>query len=209
MAISSSPKFRPQNSVKAGWKNGWHGAAEAVVSPNFGPRPKLAQIDLIVLHSISLPPGLFEGDAVQSLFTNQLDWDQHPYYQKIKGLQVSTHFFIRRCGHLQQYVSVKDRAWHAGVSSYRGRTNCNDDSVGIELEGIEGGPFEEAQYQALGMLCKNLTLVLPICHVAGHEHIAPGRKEDPGPGFDWARLQHHLRWPPQYFPEDLRTEPMR
>ena len=188
------------------WHGGWHSAAQCVPSPNFGPRPKQAQIDLIVLHSISLPPGFFAGDAVQHLFTNQLDWDQNPYYQQIKGLQVSAHFFIRRNGHLQQYVSVADRAWHAGASSYRGRHNCNDDSIGIELEGIEGGLFEDAQYQALATLCKDLAWLLPICHVAGHEHIAPGRKEDPGCGFNWARLQHQLQWPPQYFPEGLRPD---
>lgn len=200
MAMANSQKPRWQNN----WHGGWHSAAECIPSPNFGPRPQLAQIDLIVLHSISLPPGFYTGDAVQHLFTNQLDWDQHPYYQQIKGLQVSTHFFIRRNGHVQQYVRVTDRAWHAGVSSYRGRHNCNDDSIGIEMEGIEGGLFEDAQYGALVTLCKDLASLLPICHVAGHEHIARGRKEDPGSGFNWAHLQHQLQWPPQYFPEGLR-----
>ncbi|HYE40481.1 MAG TPA: 1,6-anhydro-N-acetylmuramyl-L-alanine amidase AmpD, partial [Ramlibacter sp.] len=134
------------------------------------------------------------------LFTNTLDWDAHPYFQQIRGMQVSAHFFIRRDGALLQFVSCDDRAWHAGRSAWRGREECNDDSVGIELEGLEGETFESAQYEALAALCAALAQHYPIRHVAGHEHIAPGRKNDPGAGFEWARLQREVGWPPEWFP---------
>ena len=143
---------------------------------------------MLVIHSISLPPGQYGGEAVQALFTNQLDWDAHPYFSEIRGLQVSSHFYIERDGSLWQFVSADQRAWHAGQSEYRGRTNCNDDSIGIELEGLEGDVFENAQYAQLTRLCQSLQQRYPIAHVVGHEHIAPGRKQDPGPGFDWGRL---------------------
>jgi AmpD protein len=155
---------------------------------------------LLVIHSISLPPGQYGGAEVPALFTNQLDWDAHPYFTQIRGLEVSTHFFIRRDGALMQFVSADERAWHAGQSSYRGRHQCNDDSVGIELEGLEGDSFEDAQYAQLVRLCQALKSRYPITHVAGHEHIAAGRKQDPGAGFDWQRLQRQLRWPHAYFP---------
>ena len=183
------------------WDRGWYRFARRLDSPNFGPRPRAAHIDLVVLHSISLPPGQYGGPEVQALFTNTLDWDAHPYFQQIRGLQVSSHFFIRRGGELLQFVSCDDRAWHAGVSSYRGREQCNDDSIGIELEGLEGQTFEPAQYETLASLCASLAIQYPIEHVAGHEHIAPGRKKDPGEGFLWARLQHSLGWPGRYFPD--------
>lgn len=182
------------------WQQGWHPQAQRLESPNFGPRPKHACIDLLVIHSISLPPGQYGGDGVQRLFTNQLDWDAHPYFQTIRGLKVSSHFYIRRDGSLWQFVSCNDRAWHAGQSQYRGRTNCNDDSIGIELEGLEGDLFEDAQYRCLADLCQDLSRNYPIAHVAGHEHIAPGRKQDPGPGFDWARLKNLSHLPHQVFP---------
>jgi len=174
------------------WENGWYRPAHRLPSPNFGKRPEGACIDLIVIHSISLPPGQYGGNEVQALFTNQLDWDAHPYFGQIRGLEVSSHFYIRRDGTLWQFVSTHDRAWHAGQSHYRGRSNCNDDSVGIELEGLEGDRFEDAQYQTLTRLCRDLRQVCPIEHMAGHEHIAPGRKQDPGPGFDWSRLRTAL-----------------
>ncbi len=161
----------------------------------------MAQIDLIVIHSISLPPGQYGGDDVERLFTNQLDWCQHPYFQQIKELQVSAHFYVRRNGELLQFVSCDDRAWHAGASLYRGRNNCNDDSIGIELEGVEGQSFEAAQYETLIAVCASLAQHYPVRHVAGHEHIAPGRKADPGSGFNWVLLQQSLAWPDQYFPE--------
>ncbi len=182
------------------WHAGWCSAAKRLDSPNFGPRPVGGPIDLIVLHSISLPPGRYGGQEVQALFTNQLDWDAHPYFQSIRGATVSSHFYIRRDGQLWQFVSVQDRAWHAGRSSFRGRENCNDFSIGIELEGLEGQLFESAQYFQLAALCQTLRSEYPITHIAGHEHIAPGRKFDPGVGFDWPRLIQDVGWSPQCFP---------
>ena len=182
------------------WRAGWYGFAHKLESPNFGPRPPGAVIDLVVLHSISLPPGQYGGDEVQRLFSNTLDWNAHPYFKSIEGLAVSAHFYIRRNGDLWQFVSCDERAWHAGASLYRGRSECNDDSIGIELEGMEGGPFEAAQYEALSGLCAAVAQQYPIEHVAGHEHIAPGRKSDPGAGFDWSLLRRSLAWPPQRFP---------
>lgn len=188
------------SSASSPWDGGWLRQAIHLPSPNFGPRPPQACIDLLVVHSISLPPGQYGGHAVQDLFTNRLDWDAHPYYQQIRGLEVSSHFYIRRDGELWQFVSCDDRAWHAGRSHYRGRDNCNDDSIGIELEGLEGTYFEAAQYHTLATLSQALMQRYPIAHIAGHEHVAPGRKQDPGPGFDWPRLQSLLNLPPQYFP---------
>ena len=133
-------------------------------------------------------------------FHNQLDASAHPYFEQLRGLQVSAHFYIRRDGQLWQFVSCDDRAWHAGASQYRGRSNCNDDSIGIELEGLEGELFEDAQYTQLAALCAAIGRHYPIAHVAGHEHIAPGRKQDPGPGFDWPRLAAALDFPNQCFP---------
>ena len=182
------------------WRDGWYQFAGRLASPNYGPRPIRARTDLIVLHSISLPPGQYGGDEVQRLFTNQLDWNQHPYFKSIEGMEVSAHFYIRRNGELLQFVSANDRAWHAGASSYRGRSNCNDDSIGIELEGLEGGPFEEFQYETLTSLCAAILQHYPIAHIAGHEHVAPGRKGDPGCGFDWPVLQKALGLADRYFP---------
>ena len=182
------------------WQQGWYRYARALASPNFGLRPVSALIDLIVIHSISLPPGEFGNQQVQRLFTNQLDWDAHPYFQSLRGLQVSSHFFVARSGALWQFVSCDDRAWHAGESSYRGRSNCNDDSIGIELEGLEGGLFEAAQYETLSSVCAALLLHYPITHLTGHQHIAPGRKQDPGNGFNWSGLQASLGLPAKCFP---------
>jgi N-acetyl-anhydromuramoyl-L-alanine amidase len=182
------------------WERGWYRFAHRIESPNFGARPAGAAIDLVVVHSISLPPGVYGGDGVQRLFTNTLDWEAHPYFKSIEGMQVSAHFFIRRDGALLQFVSCDDRAWHAGPSSWRGRTNCNDDSVGIELEGLEGDSFERPQYEALAVVCAALAQHYPIRHVAGHEHIAPGRKHDPGAQFDWALLQRESGFPADWFP---------
>ncbi|MEQ1659203.1 MAG: 1,6-anhydro-N-acetylmuramyl-L-alanine amidase AmpD [Hylemonella sp.] len=184
------------------WDGGWYRFARRLESPNFGPRPADAVVDLLLIHSISLPPGQYGGDEVQRLFTNTLDWNAHPYFKSIEGMQVSSHFYIRRNGELWQFVSCNERAWHAGVSCYRGRDNCNDDSVGIELEGLEGESFEAGQYETLGSLCAALGQRYPVQHIAGHEHVAPGRKADPGPGFQWAVLQQSLGWPSRYFPEE-------
>jgi len=186
------------------WHQGWYRPATRVDSPNFGPRPPHIQVDLIVLHSISLPPGQYGGPEVRQLFTNQLDWQAHPYFQSIEGTTVSSHFFIQRSGVVWQFVSCDDRAWHAGVSSYRGRPNCNDDSIGIELEGLEGEPFEPAQYAALAHLCASLMQHYPIAHIAGHEHIAPGRKCDPGPGFDWIQFQKNTNLNPRCLPVEVQ-----
>lgn len=193
----------------AGWNGGWLSSARHCPSPNRGPRPADACIDLIVLHSISLPPGAYGGPEVELLFTNQLDWSAHPYFEQIRGMEVSAHFFIRRNGELVQFVDADARAWHAGASCWRGRSNCNDDSIGIELEGLEGDTFEPAQYQALAQLCEHIAQRYPVAHVAGHEHIAPGRKQDPGPGFDWHHLQQQLGWAPAYFPHHSHNEALR
>ncbi|WP_028605916.1 1,6-anhydro-N-acetylmuramyl-L-alanine amidase AmpD [Ottowia thiooxydans] len=182
------------------WDKGWYRHARWLASPNFGPRPAGTDVNLIVVHSISLPPGRFEGDHVQALFTNRLDWQAHPYFEGIRGLEVSAHFYVRRDGALWQFVSCADRAWHAGASSYEGRENCNDFSVGIELEGLEGGVFEAAQYETLASLCAAIAGHYPIEGITGHEHIAPGRKQDPGVGFDWVLLRDMLGWSATQFP---------
>jgi N-acetyl-anhydromuramoyl-L-alanine amidase len=187
------------------WRGGWYRFARAMPSPNFGPRPPGSVVDLIVVHAISLPPGQYGGTQVQQLFSNTLDWNTHPYFETIRGLEVSAHFFIQRNGELWQFVDCEARAWHAGRSHYRGRDNCNDHSIGIELEGIDGGLFEVAQYETLSSLCATLGMQHAIQHIAGHEHIAPKRKADPGAGFDWAFLQQSLGWPTQYFPEVLKS----
>ena len=185
---------------KMAWLNGWWTQARRLDSPNFGQRPSTAVIDTVIVHSISLPPGQYGGQEVQSLFTNQLDWDAHPYFQEIRGIRVSAHFYIRRDGQLWQFVSCDARAWHAGKSSFAGRDNCNDYSIGIELEGLESETFETEQYAQLAQLLRNLRVHYPIAQVLGHEHVAPGRKSDPGPGFDWPRLKKTVAWPLQCFP---------
>ncbi|MEY4426962.1 MAG: putative amidase protein [Pseudomonadota bacterium] len=168
---------------------GWYKFAHQLASPNFGARPADVQINLIVIHSISLPPGQYGGDEVQQLFTNTLDWNAHPYFEKIRGAEVSAHFYIRRNGELWQFVSCDERAWHAGKSSFMGKDNCNDYSIGIELEGLEGDSFEPAQYESLASVSAALQQNYPIVHLTGHEHIAPGRKADPGPQFDWQQVR--------------------
>ncbi|MFZ9298898.1 MAG: 1,6-anhydro-N-acetylmuramyl-L-alanine amidase AmpD [Hylemonella sp.] len=203
MTADNKARIEPMDTL---WQGGWYRFARRLDSPNFGARPTDALVDLIVLHSISLPPGVYGGKQVQRLFTNTLDWGEHPYFQQIEGLKVSSHFFICRNGELWQFVSCDARAWHAGASHYRGRTNCNDDSIGIELEGIEGGPFENEQYETLSGLCAALATRYPVQHIAGHEHVAPGRKADPGAGFSWARLQQALAWPSRYFPEAVAAD---
>ena len=148
---------------------------------------------LTIVHSISLPPGEYGNDAVERLFTNRLDCHAHFYYEALIGLRVSAHFFIRRQGELIQFVSTDDRAWHAGASVWRGRENCNDWSIGVELEGLEGQAFEPVQYRQLARLLRALSARHPIDEVVGHEHVAPGRKADPGAGFDWPGLRRVLR----------------
>lgn len=167
---------------------GWLAGAQQIASPNCDERPAGELIRLIVIHNISLPPGQFGGDAVIALFTNRLDWDAHPYYQQIRGMRVSSHFFIRRDGHLIQFVPCTQRAWHAGVSCWRGRERCNDFSLGIELEGSDEIAFTDAQYATLNALLDTLCNAYPIEDIVGHSDIAPGRKTDPGPHFDWQRV---------------------
>ncbi|MEO8298393.1 MAG: 1,6-anhydro-N-acetylmuramyl-L-alanine amidase AmpD [Burkholderiales bacterium] len=188
---------RPRH--RAVWQAGWHRDARRLASPNFGPRPEGTVVTLAIVHSISLPPGVYGGDAIERLFTNRLDAQAHPYYAQLHGVTVSAHFLLRRDGELVQFVGVNERAWHAGASNWQGRGNCNDYSVGIELEGLEGQPFEAAQYDALVALLRQLRRGWPITEVVGHEHVAPSRKGDPGAGFDWRHLQALLGWPRRCF----------
>ena len=170
------------------WQQGrWQGA-EPLASPNFSPREAGSEVSLVVLHNISLPPFEYGSDAVQRLFTNRIDPAAHPFFAQIAGLRVSSHFFIARSGRVQQFVSCDDAAYHAGVSSFRGRDKCNGFSVGIEIEGCDFEPFTEAQYAALETLLAALMRAYPIRAVTGHQDIAPQRKTDPGHFFDWPRL---------------------
>jgi AmpD protein len=167
---------------------GYANIARQVDSPNQDARPDCADISLIVVHGISLPPGEFGGDAVERLFTNTLDPQAHPYFGTISALRVSSHFLIRREGALLQFVSCARRAWHAGESVWRGRRRCNDFSIGIELEGADDVPYAPAQYAMLGRLVRVLQRRYAMREIVGHSDIAPGRKTDPGPRFDWPRL---------------------
>ena len=159
-----------------------------IASPNFDARPS-TEISLIVVHNISLPPSQYGGNGITELFTNQLNPDEHPYYAEIYTRQVSSHFLIRRDGTLLQFVSCLNRAWHAGLSNWQGRERCNDFSVGIELEGCDFEAFESAQYQTLKNLISSITNTYPIQAIVGHSDIAPGRKTDPGPYFDWSEIE--------------------
>lgn len=169
--------------------DGWCSNVLRAVSPNFDARPADAKIDLLVIHNISLPPGQFGGPFIADLFANRLDCDAHPYFDRLRALRVSSHFLIRRDGVVTQFVSTNNRAWHAGQSSFGGRERCNDFSVGIELEGTDFEPYSEIQYETLAAITVALQAVHPLADVTGHEHIAPGRKTDPGPFFDWAEYQ--------------------
>ncbi|MER0169438.1 MAG: 1,6-anhydro-N-acetylmuramyl-L-alanine amidase AmpD [Nitrosomonas sp.] len=166
--------------------------AEFVASPNCDERPPGTEINLLVIHNISLPPDEFGGNGVIELFTNRIDPAAHPYYQALQGLKVSVHFFIRRDGALIQFVPCSQRAWHAGVSCWQGKERCNDFSIGIELEGSDTTPFTDAQYTELIALTQCLCQRYPIQNIAGHSDIAPGRKTDPGPWFDWQRYTGSL-----------------
>ena len=169
--------------------NGWIEGARRVASPNCDERPRGDAIELIVIHAISLPPGEFGGPQIADLFCNRLDCGAHPYFAALRGLRVSSHFLIRRDGELVQFVPCAQRAWHAGESSWRGRMRCNDFSLGIELEGADETPFTDAQYARLAELARALAAAYPIADIVGHSDIAPGRKTDPGPHFDWARFR--------------------
>ena len=173
-------------------REGWLAGVRRVESPNCDDRPAGTAITLLVVHSISLPPGEYGGNAIEEFFTNRLDIAAHPYFREIEGMKVSAHFLIRRDGRLVQFVPVYRRAWHAGISSWRGRKACNDFSVGVELEGLDEGAFEDAQYQALDELIHRLRGALPLRDIAAHSDVAPGRKTDPGPGFAWDRILNPL-----------------
>jgi AmpD protein len=170
-------------------------SARWLPSPNCDARPPAAALDLIVIHAISLPPGQFGGGAIEALFTNTLDCDAHPYYAQLRDLRVSAHFLIARDGQLTQFVDCAQRAWHAGVSSFCGRERCNDFSIGIELEGCDTQVFQAVQYRVLaGLLCelRGRYHSLRAAPLVAHSDIAPGRKTDPGPAFDWERLRRCL-----------------
>ena len=164
-------------------------SADFVASPNCDERPGDAPIRLIVIHGISLPPGEFGGDWIERLFTNRLDPSAHPYFATVADLRVSSHFLIRRDGALLQFVACTERAWHAGASCWNGLERCNDFSIGIELEGTDDRPYDPAQYATLAALVAALRARYPIEDVVGHSDIAPGRKTDPGPFFEWSRLR--------------------
>lgn len=162
--------------------------AKQIASPNFDDRENDCAIDMVVIHNISLPPSEYGGNGIIALFTNQLDPNEHPYYAQICTAKVSSHFLIRRDGELIQFVPCHKRAWHAGVSNWQDRERCNDFSVGIELEGSDFEPFESEQYKVLNKLLASLKETYPIQHIVGHSDIAPGRKTDPGPFFDWSAI---------------------
>lgn len=170
-----------------------HGATQ-LPSPNFNQRPANSEICLVVIHNISLPPSQFGGGYIQQFFQNQLDWSIHPYFQSIKGMEVSAHLLILRTGEVIQFVNFNDRAWHAGRSSYLGKVECNDYSIGIELEGSDDLPFEEIQYQVLADVVSVLQQHYPKIqhHIAGHSDIAPVRKTDPGEHFNWLLFRQYL-----------------
>jgi len=170
--------------------------ARQVLSPHLDARPANAAIELIVIHGISLPPGEFGGPWIDHLFTGTLSADAHPYFREIAGQRVSSHALIRRDGETVQYVPFGERAWHAGVSEYRGRNSCNDFSIGIELEGTDDTPYTDLQYEKLAALAAALLSTyrsLSGEHIVGHSDIAPGRKSDPGPAFDWRRFRMRLK----------------
>lgn len=174
-------------------EQGWVTGVRRIASPNHDPRPPRSAIELLVIHNISLPPDQFGGPEIVRFFTNQLDTTAHPYFAQLKGVKVSAHFLIRRDGGVIQFVPCHRRAWHAGVSSWLGRARCNDFSIGIELEGSDYTPFTDRQYAALLRLTRCLRRAYPIRNIAGHADIAPERKTDPGPFFDWARYRNALR----------------
>ncbi len=167
---------------------GWLDGIRWLPSPNFGERPAGSEVSLVVIHNISLPPDEFGGEWVEDFFLNRLDPAAHPYFATIASVQVSAHFYVRRDGRVIQFVGCDQRAWHAGQSCWCERDNCNDYSVGIELEGSDSQPFTTEQYGALWPLLDALRGRYPLAAIAGHSHVAPGRKTDPGPHFDWAAV---------------------
>lgn len=178
-----------------GWRGGWLSNARHLNSPNADDRPAGTRINLLVIHYISLPAEKFSGDTVQRLFLNQLNEQDDPSVAALTTLRVSAHFFIRRRGEVIQFVPIQRRAWHAGVSKFLDVERCNDFSIGVELEGSARLPFTSAQYRALHQLTSQLQTVLPLQYCAGHSDIAPGRKVDPGPQFDWKNFLNLIKLP--------------
>ena len=181
--------LQPADAIDA---DGWWPPARRYDSPNYNARPADAAVELVVLHNISLPAGQFGGPHIADLFTNRLDFSVDASFDSLRGMQVSSHFLVRRDGAVIQFVSTEQRAWHAGLSSFEGRENCNDYSVGIEVEGSDFVAFSSSQYASAARLIVALAGRYPVRAVQGHEHIAPGRKSDPGPHFDWPKLQEML-----------------
>lgn len=182
-------------------EDGWCHQAKRIPSPNFDARPAGIQPDLLVIHNISLPPGHYGSTHIADLFSNTLDYDAHPYFEQLRSLRVSAHFLIRRDGEIVQFVSANNRAWHAGSSSFCGRERCNDFSIGIELEGTDYESFTSDQYASLSGLTMALQHRYPLTNVLGHEHIAPVRKTDPGPFFDWAQYRASVAETALRFPD--------
>lgn len=173
--------------------DGWCDGAFRYDSPHFNTRPQGAEVDLLVVHNISLPAGRFGGPHVSDLFTGRVDYNADPSLADLRNVAVSAHFLVRRDGRVVQYVSCNDRAWHAGVSQFQGRANCNDFSIGVEMEGTDNVAFSSEQYEVLAQLAKALQNRYPLRWITGHEHVAPGRKTDPGPCFDWPLLDALLK----------------
>lgn len=180
--------------------DGWVDGVRHVRSPNFDGRPAGAAIELLLLHSISLPPGQFGGDCIEQLFCNDPARQRHPFVEQLAGLRVSAHFLIERNGRTTQFVGCNQRAWHAGASVFDGRSGCNDFSIGVEIEGTDFVAFEPAQYAALARLTQALRVALPLRAVRGHSHVAPGRKTDPGPLFDWHLFARQAGLPAHWLP---------
>jgi AmpD protein len=196
--IEQTRKTRKGSRPAAISRDGWLAGARVCVSPNCDARPLADDISLLVIHNISLPPGRFGGPHIDALFTNTLDPQAHPYFATIHTLRVSSHLLIARDGRITQYVPFTARAWHAGVSEYEGRARCNDFSIGIELEGSDDRPFTARQYARLSAVTRALLAHYPQlspARIAGHSDIAPGRKTDPGPHFDWARYRAGIAAP--------------
>ena len=185
--------------------SGWVAGVRHLASPHFDVRPRGTAIDLLVIHNISLPPGAFGSGDVVALFTGTLDPGAHPFYASLAGARVSAHFFIARNGEVIQFVATTNRAWHAGRSTFEGRSNCNDFSIGVELEGTDFTPFADAQYRSLRELIGRLRAAHPLLAIRGHSDIANDRKTDPGPFFDWARLRAETGVDPALLPGNTRA----
>lgn len=192
---ASGGKTKRGRSARLTLEAGWVREARRCLSPNRNERPANESVSLLVIHNISLPPGRFSGNFIDDLFLNRLDCSAHPYFATLRGLTVSSHFLVRRRGELVQYVATSERAWHAGKSAFSGRENCNDFSIGIELEGTDERPYTQLQYRRLVMLSALLLRAFPDitpARIVGHSDVAPGRKSDPGPAFDWPRYRQAL-----------------